>query len=299
MKCVVVLIASYLAFLFPSRADSIVVFNEVMYHPPSNEASSEWIELHNQNAVDVDISGWSLTGGVDYTFAEGTRVKGRGYLLIASDPATLGSQLGSGRILGPFSGRLGNAGERLELTDRNGRVMDSMRYGTDASWPISPDGAGVSLAKRDPNRGSERGENWTSSDQIGGTPGQRNFPSGGFEPPLGLVSYWDFETPGRLVVDRVGSSPGILQGSLESVSGLVGVGAVGWNNTATGAVELGRRLGNSLSDGNGFTLAAVIQPTWNGSGRATLFRKEADRRLLEPISRWTWSAGTTERCARP
>ena len=44
--------------------DSTVVFNEIMYHPAEDE-SLEFIELHNQMAVDMDISAWQITGG-DY-----------------------------------------------------------------------------------------------------------------------------------------------------------------------------------------------------------------------------------------
>lgn len=28
-----------------SRADSVVAFNEIMYHPSTNEPASEWVEL--------------------------------------------------------------------------------------------------------------------------------------------------------------------------------------------------------------------------------------------------------------
>ena len=45
------------------HADSTVVFNEVMYHPATNEAALEWVELHNQMSVDMDISRWSLGAG--------------------------------------------------------------------------------------------------------------------------------------------------------------------------------------------------------------------------------------------
>ena len=45
--------------------DSTVVFNEIMYHPPADEDGQlEWIELHNQLAVDMDVSDWRLAGGV-------------------------------------------------------------------------------------------------------------------------------------------------------------------------------------------------------------------------------------------
>ena len=52
-------------------ADSTVVFNEIMYHPSTNEAALEWVELHNQMAVNMDVSGWSLQGGVQFECAEG------------------------------------------------------------------------------------------------------------------------------------------------------------------------------------------------------------------------------------
>jgi hypothetical protein len=35
-------------------SERCVVFNEVMYHPASNEPAMEWVELHNQQAVDVE-----------------------------------------------------------------------------------------------------------------------------------------------------------------------------------------------------------------------------------------------------
>ena len=36
------------------RADSVVVFNELHYHP-AGVLDPEWIELHNQMAIDVDL----------------------------------------------------------------------------------------------------------------------------------------------------------------------------------------------------------------------------------------------------
>src|SRR5688572_23001686 len=78
-----------LAAVLPARADSVVVFNEIMFHPATNEPEMEWLELHNQNAVDMDLGGWRLTGGVDYNFSNGTIIRGGGYLVVAISPATL------------------------------------------------------------------------------------------------------------------------------------------------------------------------------------------------------------------
>ena len=70
--------------------DSTLVFNEIMYNPsgPADD-ELEWVELHNQMFVDLDISNWSVEGGVDFTFPEGTIVPEQGYLVIAADPQAL------------------------------------------------------------------------------------------------------------------------------------------------------------------------------------------------------------------
>ena len=68
--------------------DSTVVFNELLYHG-QGEDSQEWVELHNQMAVDMDISGWSIRDAVDFEFPDGTIIPGGGYLVVANDPTPL------------------------------------------------------------------------------------------------------------------------------------------------------------------------------------------------------------------
>ncbi|OQB94070.1 MAG: CotH protein [Verrucomicrobia bacterium ADurb.Bin118] len=182
------------------RADSVVVFNEIMYHPPSNEAALEWVELHNQMAVNVDLSRWSLSGGIDFAFPEGTVIPGQGYLVIASSPADLMAVTGLTNVLGPFQGRLANNGERLELRNNNQRLMARVTYGVEGDWPVAPDGSGVSLAKRTENAASEPAANWTMSAEVGGTPGRRNFHPALYETtqttPLLLDATWAYEASG-------------------------------------------------------------------------------------------------------
>ena len=57
-------------------ADSVVVFNEIHYHPLDENSSTEWIELRSLMGVNVDMSGWALEGGVNYTFPEDTVIPG-------------------------------------------------------------------------------------------------------------------------------------------------------------------------------------------------------------------------------
>ena len=154
--------------------DSTVVFSEIMYNPAgATNDSLEWIELHNQMSKAMDISNWSIEGGVNYTFPEGTAITGDDYVVIATHP----SSLGIADVLGPYTGNLANDGEELRLISNNGRVMNVVDYRDDGHWPVGPDGSGVSLAKRNRNAASHPPENWTVSAQLGGTPGTRNFPN--------------------------------------------------------------------------------------------------------------------------
>ncbi len=154
--------------------DSTVVFNEIMYHPRVDDGP-EWIELHNQQGVDVDISGWSLDDGVEYVFPEGTVVPQRGYLVVTADPQAMRPT--ESEVLGPYIGSLANNGERIELRNNNGRVMDDVAYNDSFPWPVGPDGSGATLTKIELNGTSTQPQNWTVSSQVGGTPGERNFPS--------------------------------------------------------------------------------------------------------------------------
>lgn len=152
------------------RADSIVVFSEIHYNPAGG--ATEWIELRNLNAIDVDLSGWSVRGGIRYRFPSGTILKGEGFAVVARDPAAIPG------AFGPFEGALNNAGDTLALHDNSGRFMDGLTYLDRGRWPAEPDGAGPSLAKRTMYSPSADPESWSPSSQAGGTPGAENFPDG-------------------------------------------------------------------------------------------------------------------------
>ncbi len=156
-----------------TQAPGSVTFTEILYHPPSDEAL-EWLELHNPMVLDMDLSGWSLAGGVRFEFDEGTILPAGGYLVVAADPSLLAEETGLDELLGPYDGQLANDGERLELWNGYGRLIDTVEYGDDDPWPVRADGSGLSLAKVDADAASDRAENWAVSVELGGTPGASN-----------------------------------------------------------------------------------------------------------------------------
>lgn len=170
------LLLTWLTLLAPfiaraNEADSVVTFNEIHYHP-KRSAEAEWIEIHNQMSVRVDLSKWSISGGIEYAFPEASIMEPGAYWTISSTSSLANETY---HHYGPFEGKLSNDGERLILKDRNGRTMDFLEFSDDNPWPQSPDGTGATLAKINPNTESKRADNWTSSEFEGGTPGQINF----------------------------------------------------------------------------------------------------------------------------
>ena len=186
-----------LPLLLLSRAhaiDAAVVINEIHYHPLAGD--TEWIELHSLTGVDIDLSGWRFSDGVAYTFPEGTKITGHGYLVIAATPGA--SALAGLGALGPWVGFLDNAGEKLTLVNRDGREMDSLTYSDGGDWPSGADGSGATLARRNSESADPNPASWVTSADAGGTPGRVNFAVTGQGPTVttaaDLSSTWKYFT---------------------------------------------------------------------------------------------------------
>jgi hypothetical protein len=191
------------AVLSPSLAlagpavDAVVVFNEIMYHPTDAVEAGEFIELHNQMGINVDLSDWALAGGINYTFPDGTVIPGGGYLVVAKTPALFPGSLG------PWTGSLSNAGERVRLRDKNQRLLDEISYTDSGNWPLAADGGGFSMAKPNEDTSSLDAAHWTVSQQPGGTPGTANFPP---PPPTVSATVISLQTPWKY--NNAGTDPG-------------------------------------------------------------------------------------------
>ena len=199
LRCLLVCATLWCLGSVQAAPDSVVTLNEIFYHPPdpvppAAVAAPEWIELHNQMSIRVDLGGWSLRGGIDFTFPEGTIMEPGAYLVVSAVP---NSPVGA---LGPLVGKLDNSGEEIRLHERWGRMMDRVHYGDSGSWPIEPDGGGPSLAKRRPDHGSESAASWITSAQMGGSPGAENFPLTTETAPrvvFNAGASWKFEPTGN------------------------------------------------------------------------------------------------------
>ncbi len=161
---------------FPiAHAAENVVINEIFYDPPRN-ARTEFIELHNPAEYDINISGWRCTSGVSYTFPPGSVIPAGGYAVVAMDPAEFLLQFGFAPY-GPWSGRLSGDGERVELTDAGGTVVDEVDYKPEFPWPISAKADGASIELIHHSLDNDLGGSWRGSGSDGNEPEQPLVPS--------------------------------------------------------------------------------------------------------------------------
>ncbi len=157
------------------NAQNLIVINEIMYNPPAELGEDdyyEYIELTNIGEVNVDLSGWSFTDGIEFTFPPGTIIEPDAFIVIAADPDSVMGYYGIQNVIGPFSdGKLNNGGESIVLSDAENITIDSLEYDDGPPWPVAPDGNGPSLEVINPFSNNESSANWAASTEEFGTPG--------------------------------------------------------------------------------------------------------------------------------
>ena len=180
-----------------------IVISEIMYHPPGlpaeDKVGEEFIELQNITAASVPLHdpdgsavGWRLRGGVNFDFPPGTSIPSRGYLVVVSfDPAgdlpalqAFQNKYGSSAtLIGPYTGKLDDGGEKL-LLYRPGPpqaasgsdasfvpsiLVEQIVYGDSSPWPESADGHGASLQRLQPAAYGNEPLNWVAAPPTPGS----------------------------------------------------------------------------------------------------------------------------------
>jgi hypothetical protein len=146
-------------------AQAQVVITEIMYNPPeSNIDSLEYFELHNLNSTPTDISGWSFTQGITYTFPAGTIMQPGSYLVLAKNANAFASVFGfAPDFVWASNDALTNGGEDIELRDATGNVQDYVNYLNALPWPPEAAGFGPSIVLCDFTSDNSLPANWQAA----------------------------------------------------------------------------------------------------------------------------------------
>ncbi|HOL32232.1 MAG TPA: lamin tail domain-containing protein [Anaerohalosphaeraceae bacterium] len=169
-----------------------IVISEMMYNPPAGGSFDhddyEYIELRNIEdetitleehdvLLDIDVP-WKFTNGIDYTFPLGVSIAPGGSIVVVKNPAAFSERypdVPAGVIYGPYSGKLDNGGEKLELAmpgDEEAAVryyicVDRVNYSDGSApgdlWPVAADGQGGSLHRKNDQLYGNDVANWQAA----------------------------------------------------------------------------------------------------------------------------------------
>ena len=182
-----------------------IILSEIMYHPNTllDELPLEFIELHNTSDTSQDLSLWTLEDAVDFLFPEGTILPAGGYLLVTAKDPSIPSLIQyvrtaydldeSLQILGPWAGSLNNTADHVKLYRRDTEgdwltnpdtleqaqplvLEDQVPYQDSGDWPNRADGSGPSLSRKSYSTLATDPDNWRSSNEFKGNPGEIGLP---------------------------------------------------------------------------------------------------------------------------
>ncbi len=144
---------------------------ELMYNPIGG-TDFEYVEVRNVGPAAIDLAGYTLSGGIDFTFP--AMMLGAGQHAVAvNNLAQFTTRYGAGpTVAGVVTGNLSNGGEQIVLKDPQGGTVLDFEY-DDAWYPIT-DGPGSSLVIRDPSGAASswgQAAGWRGSSGIDGNPG--------------------------------------------------------------------------------------------------------------------------------
>ncbi|HEY6226067.1 MAG TPA: lamin tail domain-containing protein, partial [Verrucomicrobiae bacterium] len=157
----------------PANRRTGIIFSEIMYHskPRADGRSMDFVEIYNGEAIFIDMSGWKIAGGIDFTFPDGFKIGAGQFIVIASDPEAIQDSYGISGVLGPYQRVLSDKEDTLKLLNLSGAVRDELTYSSTPPWPTAAAGTGHSLVCKNPSYGEDDVRAWGPSELIGGSPG--------------------------------------------------------------------------------------------------------------------------------
>jgi len=168
-KIYITLLAAFL-MLTPNliSAQSDIVITEIMYNTPSID-SAEFIEIYNNGPSSVDLTNYSFSHGVTFTFPNVSLNAGE-YYVITLDAADFNTIYGFAPDAEWTSGNLTNTSEIITIVDGSGNMIDSVVYDDGGpNWPTGTDGQGASINLCNPNADNNDGANWSANTNDAGT----------------------------------------------------------------------------------------------------------------------------------
>lgn len=155
-----------------------VVINEIAWMGTANSSNDEWIELYNNTGSEIDLNGWTLKAEdgtpeikILSSTAATTTISAQGfYLLERTDDKTV-SDIPADFI---YRGALSNEGEKLELYDNFGNLIDLVDCLSFGQWFAGENSTKQTMERKNGEFSGGDPSNWADSQAPGGTPKAKN-----------------------------------------------------------------------------------------------------------------------------
>ncbi|MBN2390661.1 MAG: lamin tail domain-containing protein [Anaerolineae bacterium] len=170
--------------LMPSALPGDVIINEVAWSGTAAAYADEWIELYNNTAVSIALTGWRITTVDGMDLALYGEIAPYGFYLIERTDDNTISDIPADRIGAFGGGGLSDAGEAITLRDAESTVIDTANV-TGGAWPAGTNNPDFSMERID-NTAPDTPDNWSTNTgdprngldangaPINGTPKRRN-----------------------------------------------------------------------------------------------------------------------------
>jgi hypothetical protein len=139
-----------------------VMISDIAYLTQYGTEDLEFVGLYNPGDLSIQLDSCMFSEGFTFMFPEGASIGAKKKLYVTSNAASAFWN-GRGAVVYQWeSGRLANEGEKIQLMNKYGKVIDQVIYENKAPWPVPQNSQqGITLSRFDVD--NHFGEYWKLS----------------------------------------------------------------------------------------------------------------------------------------
>ena len=207
----------------PTAGDLII--NEIMYNPSSDEPGTEWFEVKNVSANELNINGCTISDNqYTHTVSGAPNISSGDYYVIGhtgSTGVTYDYAYGSATNI-----QLANGGDTITITCTS-TTIDEVIYDGSSPWPSDTNGRAIAFGiptggGTDYTTLNDNGDNWEhSTSEIGGSNSDRGTPGAVNDDVLGANAITLRSLSARPISARPSTWPPAVLAGAVALAGLL------------------------------------------------------------------------------
>jgi hypothetical protein len=180
-----------------------VMISDIDYYTDPGTEDLEFIGLYNPGNSPIQLDSCMFASGINFMFPAGTSIGPKEKLYVTSNAASMFWNSKNVVVYQWESGRLADEGEKIQLVNKYGKVIDQVIYNNKAPWPVLQNSQqGISLTRFDVD--NHFGEYWkvTSIGEMVGVRAISNNQS---------ISVYPNPASSQILVSAIGESNMLIQ----------------------------------------------------------------------------------------